>query len=168
MLTSAPEPSLDTLASATLAAAPPRRRPRRCPTADSGSPMPPVVREPAINAMFRRMFEMKASDLHLSATMAPMVRKDGEMRRLHDAAGPLSSDMICSCSTEIMPAINRAEFEARHDTDFAYEIAGLARFRANVFMDRHGAGAVFRVIPAEDPDRRAARAVAARARVCAS
>jgi hypothetical protein len=90
-------------------------------------------REPAINAMFRRMFELRASDLHLSATTAPMVRKDGEMRLLHEAAGPLTSDMIQRLLTEIMPAINRAEFEARHDTDFAYVIAGLARFRANMF-----------------------------------
>ena len=113
------------------------------------SPPPVVVREPAINAMFRRMYEMKSSDLHLSATMAPMVRKDGEMRRLHDAAGPLSSEIIVQLLAEIMPAINRAEYEARHDTDFAYEISGLARFRANVFKDRHGAGAVFRAIPSE-------------------
>ena len=113
------------------------------------APPTPAVREPAINSMFRRMFEMKASDLHLSATMPPMVRKDGEMRRLHDGAGPLSSEIIVQLLAEIMPAINRAEYEARHDTDFAYEIAGLARFRANVFRDRHGAGAVFRVIPAE-------------------
>ena len=114
-----------------------------------GSVAPVAVREPVINAMFRRMFELKASDLHLSATTAPLVRKDGEMRLLHEAAGPLTSEMILRMLTEIMPAINRAEFEARHDTDFAYEIAGLARFRANMFKDRHGAGAVFRVIPAE-------------------
>ena len=47
-----------------------------------------------------------------------------------------------------MPEKNRHEFHERHDTDFAYEIPGLARFRANVFMDRKGRGAVFRVIPA--------------------
>ncbi len=114
-----------------------------------GKVAPVATREPVINAMFRRMFELKASDLHLSATTAPLVRKDGEMRPLHEAAGPLTSEMILRMLTEIMPAINRAEFEARHDTDFAYEIAGLARFRANMFKDRHGAGAVFRVIPAE-------------------
>jgi twitching motility protein PilT len=114
-----------------------------------GTVAPVAAREPVINAMFRRMFELKASDLHLSATTAPLVRKDGEMRPLHEAAGPLTSEMILRMLTEIMPAINRAEFEARHDTDFAYEIAGLARFRANMFKDRHGAGAVFRVIPAE-------------------
>ena len=114
-----------------------------------GTVAPVAVREPVINAMFRRMFELKASDLHLSATTAPLVRKDGEMRPLHEGAGTLTSEMILRMLTEIMPAINRAEFEARHDTDFAYEIAGLARFRANMFKDRHGAGAVFRVIPAE-------------------
>jgi twitching motility protein PilT len=47
----------------------------------------------------------------------------------------------------IMPQKNREEFEARHDTDFAYEIMDLARFRANVFMDRKGMGGVFRIIP---------------------
>ena len=49
----------------------------------------------------------------------------------------------------IMPQQNREEFARRHDTDFAYEIPGLARFRANVFMDRKGRGAVFRVIPSK-------------------
>src|SRR5204863_4537241 len=48
----------------------------------------------------------------------------------------------------IMPEKNRDEFEVRHDSDFAYAIEGLARFRANMFMDRKGVGAVFRVIPA--------------------
>jgi twitching motility protein PilT len=99
--------------------------------------------------MFRRMCELKASDLHMSASVAPLVRKDGEMRRLHEEAGPLSSEMVLTLLKEIMPAVNQAEFEARHDTDFAYEIAGLARFRANVFMDRQGVGAVFRVIPSK-------------------
>ena len=48
-----------------------------------------------------------------------------------------------------MPEKNRKEFAERHDTDFAYEIAGLARFRSNVFADRRGPGAVFRVIPSK-------------------
>ena len=143
MLTISTESPRDAFTSATL----------ETPVTSSLSPEPlggsvaPVVREPAINAMFRRMCELKASDLHMSATVPPLVRKDGEMRRLHEAAGPLSSDMIMRLLAEIMPSVNQAEFEARHDTDFAYEIAGLARFRANVFRDRQGAGAVFRVIP---------------------
>jgi twitching motility protein PilT len=122
---------------------------RQTPEDTAGGAAPILRREPAINSMFRRMCELKASDLHISSSVAPLVRKDGEMCRLHDAAGPLSSDMILTLLKEIMPAVNQAEFEARHDTDFAYEIAGLARFRANVFMDRQGVGAVFRVIPSK-------------------
>ena len=48
-----------------------------------------------------------------------------------------------------MPDRNRKEFSESHDSDFAYEITGLARFRANAFFDRKGPGAVFRVIPAK-------------------
>ena len=99
--------------------------------------------------MFRRMCELGASDLHLSSSMPPMIRKDGEMRLLHEGAPPLSADLVARLLWEIAPPQNRAEFEQRHDTDFAYEIAGLARFRANLFLDRHGVGAVFRVIPSK-------------------
>ncbi|HEX5475530.1 MAG TPA: type IV pilus twitching motility protein PilT [Vicinamibacterales bacterium] len=111
---------------------------------DGGGPTPPV---PLIDQLFRRMCEIGASDLHLSSGMPPMVRADGALRPLATGAGPLTTDNLLRLLLEIMPSVNRAEFEARHDTDFAYEIAGLARFRANVFLDRQGAGAVFRVIP---------------------
>lgn len=104
---------------------------------------------PVIDAMFRRMCEMGASDLHLSSSMPPLVRKDGEMRPLHDDGAPLSAEVLGRVLLEITPPKNRVEFQERHDTDFAYEIAGLARFRANIFMDRMGIGGVFRVIPSE-------------------
>jgi twitching motility protein PilT len=104
---------------------------------------------PAIDAMFRRMCELGASDLHLSSAMPPLVRKDGEMRLLHENAPVLTADMLARLLWEIAPPQNRSEFEQRHDTDFAYEIPGLARFRANLFLDRHGIGAVFRVIPSK-------------------
>ena len=104
---------------------------------------------PAIDAMFHRMCEVGASDLHLTSTMPPLVRKDGEMQLLYDNATALSPDALNNLLLEIIPPANKAEFEARHDTDFAYEIAGLARFRANIFMDRLGMGAVFRVIPSK-------------------
>jgi twitching motility protein PilT len=142
MLTPSPEIAQDRFTSATADLA---ANPETQPLQELGGSA--RGREAAIDAMFRRMVDLKASDLHLSATVAPLVRKDGDMRRLHEAAGPLSSDMIKQLLVEIMPPINLAEFEARHDTDFAYEIAGLARFRANVFRDRQGVGAVFRVIP---------------------
>ncbi|CAN5838900.1 type IV pilus twitching motility protein PilT [soil metagenome] len=109
----------------------------------------PSSTAPVIDAMFRRMCELGASDLHLSSAMPPLVRKDGEMRPLHDDGVPLSAEGLARLLMEITPAANREEFQARHDTDFAYEIAGLARFRANIFMDRMGIGGVFRVIPSE-------------------
>jgi twitching motility protein PilT len=95
------------------------------------------------------MCDAQASDLHLSAGMPPLVRKDGAMRPLDSSAGALDADAIAGLIHPIMPDKNRAEFRDRHDTDFAYELAGVARFRANVFMDRKGCGAVFRVIPSQ-------------------
>jgi twitching motility protein PilT len=147
MLTTATDTAHDSFAPATIDS--PALAARPAPENGAGGAAQVLRREPAINSMFRRMCDLNASDLHMSASVAPLVRKDGEMRRLHDAAGPLTSEMVLALLKEIMPAVNQAEFEARHDTDFAYEIAGLARFRANVFMDRQGVGAVFRVIPSK-------------------
>jgi twitching motility protein PilT len=104
---------------------------------------------PAIERLFHAMVAVQASDLHISAGMPPLVRKDGRMQPLDPAAGPLSPADVEALLDPIMPPKNREEFSRRYDTDFAYEIAGLARFRANNFLDRKGRGAVFRVIPAE-------------------
>ncbi len=101
----------------------------------------------AIDALFRGMCEAKASDLHLSSGMPPLLRKDGSMQKLDPNGAVLDNDAIAGLVQPIMPEKNRNEFRDRRDTDFAYEIPGLARFRANVFMDRKGCGAVFRVIP---------------------
>ena len=62
---------------------------------------------------------------------------------------PLTGPEIDQLLEPIMPEKNRQELAAHHDTDFAYEIPGLARFRMNAFADRRGPGAVIRVIPAE-------------------
>src|SRR5688572_26881126 len=103
----------------------------------------------AIDRLFHAMCTAKASDLHLCVGSPPTIRKDGRMEPL-DAADPvLSAEAIDSLLGPIMPDRNRKEFSERHDTDFAYEIAGLARFRANAFVDRKGPGAVFRVIPSK-------------------
>jgi twitching motility protein PilT len=90
-----------------------------------------------------------ASDLHLSVGSPPIIRKDGVMQPLDPSAAPLTVDDLGQLLAPIMPEANRKEFTERHDTDFAYEIQGLARFRANGFFDRKGPGAVFRVIPAK-------------------
>jgi len=108
------------------------------------------VSEPAaIDRLFRLMCERGASDLHLCVGMPPLVRKDGEIQPLEPDAAVLTPESVVALLEPIMPANNREEFGRRHDTDFAYEISGLARFRANVFMDRKGRGGVFRVIPSK-------------------
>jgi len=103
----------------------------------------------AIDGLFRAMCQAGASDLHLCVGTPPLVRKDGRVQPLDALASPLQQDDVVKLLDPIMPEPNRREFATRHDTDFAYEIAGLARFRANVFMDRKGRGAVFRVIPSK-------------------
>lgn len=100
-----------------------------------------------IDALFKRMAEMGASDLHLSVSMPPMIRKDGRMQVLDASESILTTETARVLLTSIMPAKNQTEFGERSDTDFAYEIPGLARFRANIFMDRKGMGAVFRIVP---------------------
>ena len=103
----------------------------------------------AIDRLFKLMCEQGASDLHLCVGMPPLIRKDGSIQMLELAAPALDAATMTSLIEPIMPGKNREEFARRHDTDFAYEIPGLARFRANVFMDRKGSGAVFRVIPSK-------------------
>jgi twitching motility protein PilT len=95
------------------------------------------------------MCDAKASDLHLSVGMKPLVRKDGEIKVLDESAPVFDPESMSAMLEPIMPERNREEFGRRHDTDFAYEIAGLGRFRSNIFMDRKGPGAVFRVIPSK-------------------
>jgi twitching motility protein PilT len=102
-----------------------------------------------MDTLFRQMAEFGASDLHLSVSMPPMVRKDGKMQKLECNETQLDDLAMRELLVSIMPNKNLDEFDNRHDTDFAYEIEGLARFRCNVFMDRKGMGGVFRIIPSE-------------------
>ncbi len=102
-----------------------------------------------IDGLFRLMCEAGASDLHLMVGTPPLVRKDGAMKPLDPAAPVLDADTVVRLLDPIMPEKNKAEFAEKRDTDFAYEIPDLARFRANIFMDRKGKGAVFRVIPSK-------------------
>jgi twitching motility protein PilT len=103
----------------------------------------------AIDALFHAMCAIGASDLHLCVGSLPIVRKDGHMMPLDAAATPLDGVALDALLAPIIPERNRREYAERHDTDFAYEIQGLARFRANAFVDRRGPGAVFRVIPSK-------------------
>ncbi len=102
-----------------------------------------------MDTLFYRMNEVGASDLHMSVGMPPLVRKDGKMQKLECAESVLTTEVMKELLTSIMPARNQEEFAERKDSDFAYEIPELARFRCNIFMDRKGMGAVFRIIPAK-------------------
>lgn len=103
---------------------------------------------PAIERLFRKMVKDGCSDLHLSADNLPLFRKDGEMVDL-GGEERISPERAREMLLEITPDRNRDQFEERRDTDFAYEIPGVARFRCNLFMDRKGMGGVFRQIPSE-------------------
>jgi twitching motility protein PilT len=98
--------------------------------------------------LFWTLCDMRASDLHISAGSPPLVRHDGDIKPIPGRA-VLSGADTQRLLWPIAPQRNREEFERRHDTDFAYEIPGLARFRCNFFMDRKGMGGVFRVIPSQ-------------------
>ena len=102
----------------------------------------------AIQQLLLQMLEMGASDLHLSTNSPPNVRIHGEMQAL-PGQKPLEGGPLLDRLYEVTPKRNREEFERRNDTDFAYAIPGVSRFRANLFRDRHGPAAVFRAIPFE-------------------
>ena len=104
--------------------------------------------EPEINVLLRKMFGMNASDLHLTSNHKPMIRLHGDMIELADQPA-VSPERMKKLIHGIMPPHNVTQYEETHDTDFAHEIPGLARFRVNVFMDRFGLGGVFRQIPME-------------------
>jgi twitching motility protein PilT len=102
-----------------------------------------------MDALFYKMAEVGASDLHLSVSMPPMIRKDGKMMSLQCSETTLNPASMKELLSSIMPAKSQEEFAERNDADFAYEIPGLARFRANIFADRKGIGGVFRIIPSK-------------------
>ncbi len=86
-----------------------------------------------------------ASDLHLSAELPPMIRVDGDIRRINVPA--LDNKTVHNMVYDIMNDKQRKDFEEFLETDFSFEIPGLARFRVNAFNHNRGVGAVFRTIP---------------------
>jgi twitching motility protein PilT len=101
-----------------------------------------------IDALLRQLVERGASDLHLRCGEPPILRHHGEMARL-DGFPVLDDATLSTMLRAIMPERNRLEFAESNDTDYAHEIPGCARFRANALKDRNGVAAVFRQIPAE-------------------
>ena len=98
-----------------------------------------------MDVLFRTLVQSGASDLHLRSNEPPMLRIHGELAR--QDLPPLSAERLDNMLLSIMTAKEIGEFREGGDTDWAYEIEGLARFRCNAGRDRHGAIGVFRVIP---------------------
>ena len=101
-----------------------------------------------LDVLLRHLVSTGSSDLHLRCGEPPLVRLDGEMKRVEEFA-VLDDSMLRRMLLTIMPDRNRREFEEMHDSDFAYEIPGISRFRVNVMQERKGAAAVFRAVPSK-------------------
>jgi twitching motility protein PilT len=89
----------------------------------------------------------KASDLHLSAGLPPMIRVNGDIRKINMPA--MNHTQVHDMMYDIMTDGQRKVFEETLELDFAFEIQNLARFRVNAFNHHRGAGAVFRTIPSK-------------------
>ncbi len=134
-------PAVATPPPAQVVSAPPAKRERRRPTMATGR---------WVDELLTEMINLDASDLHLSSGSVPYLRIHGEMKA--HGSDALGSDFLLEKLMEIAPEKNREEFAERSDTDFAYAIEGLSRFRVNVFLDRKGPGSVMRAIPHEIPN----------------
>jgi twitching motility protein PilT len=100
-----------------------------------------------IDNILKEMVKRKASDLHMTCEEPICFRVDGDIVRLD--ANPISPEEMERFILPIMPRRNLEEFAEINDTDFAYEIRGLSRFRVNVFRDKNGVGTVMRQIPSK-------------------
>ena len=89
----------------------------------------------------------KASDLHISAGQPPIIRVDGDIRRIN--MDQLEHKDVHSMVYDIMNDKQRKAYEEHWETDFSFEIPGVARFRVNAFNQNRGAAAVFRTIPSK-------------------
>jgi twitching motility protein PilT len=103
--------------------------------------------ETRLGALLKQLVDSQSSDLHLRVGEPPIFRTHGDIQR--QSGDPLTGEQLALMLFAIMPERNRAEWKETGDSDFAYEIAGLARFRVNAARDRKGPMAVFRVIPAK-------------------
>ncbi|MBT3312964.1 MAG: Flp pilus assembly complex ATPase component TadA, partial [Desulfobacteraceae bacterium] len=100
-----------------------------------------------IDAFFKLMHEQGASDLHLSSGQQPALRLNGDIERIKYEV--LTSDKLRGLLYEITSQEKIKIFEETGDVDFGYEITGMARYRANYFMQKSGVSAVFREIPSK-------------------
>ena len=101
-----------------------------------------------IDALFKRMVEVGASDLHMTSNTKPQFRLHGDIVPVKECDAIPPDQMQLIFKEICIPSVWET-YEATFDADFAYEIPGLARFRGNLFVDSRGPAATFRVIPEE-------------------
>jgi twitching motility protein PilT len=102
-----------------------------------------------IDQLLTLLKKYEGSDLHITSNLPPRIRVHGAIHPL--PFNPLEPEKAKRFLHEIMPPLNAREFDASNDTDFAYDLPGVARFRVNVFCDLNGIGGVLRLIPNEIP-----------------
>jgi twitching motility protein PilT len=100
-----------------------------------------------VSDLLNFMVKNKASDLHLSAGQPPMIRVNGDMRKINLPA--LSHEETHAMVYDIMSDSQRKQYEDTFECDFSFEIKGVSRFRVNAFKQNRGAAAVFRSIPSK-------------------
>lgn len=91
--------------------------------------------------------KQRASDLHISAGLPPLIRVDGDIRRIN--VEDMDHKFVHGLIYDVMTDKQRKDYEEHMECDFSFEIPGLARFRVNAFVQNRGAGAVFRTIPSK-------------------
>src|SRR5438552_11022458 len=147
--TPAKPPRASVIAAAPMVESPPPEIPAAAPTALPGefASSQYEAAEQKLGKLLRALVSSASSDLHLRVGEPALFRTHGEIKR---QSGPaLSVNDLELLVLSIMPERNRGEWKETGDTDFAYEIPTLARFRVNAARDRKGPVAVFRVIPAK-------------------
>jgi twitching motility protein PilT len=101
-----------------------------------------------IHAYVKQMVDLGASDLHLTPGHEPLFRVDGDIRKI-EGGQLLDDEQLTKILFEIAPQENVEEFEQHNDTDFALEVPGVGRLRANLYRDKSGVSGAFRIIPNE-------------------
>ncbi|MBI3273247.1 MAG: type IV pilus twitching motility protein PilT [Planctomycetes bacterium] len=99
-----------------------------------------------VDGLLRLLKASGASDLHLAAGQPPKLRIHGDLEDVAEHAA-LTRQACMAYLREICPPVRLRQYDETHDTDFAYSLPGVARFRCNYFQQNCGPGAVFRIIP---------------------
>ncbi|MHB8550906.1 MAG: ATPase, T2SS/T4P/T4SS family, partial [Acidiferrobacterales bacterium] len=92
-------------------------------------------------------YKQNASDLHLSAGLPPLIRIDGDVKRIN--VDPLDDRTVHNMIYDIMTDKQQKDYEEFLETDFSFDLPNISRFRVNAFNQQRGPGAVFRTIPAK-------------------